>query len=133
MEAIANFISIPEAIEKPLSEQAKRIIIQREIFSLLLQENIKILNWKRYVSYLKRYKISEREVGRDMAVKRWKNCGEKEYRPIRELTQKSFGIFTSHVNSDDMFAVRSRVQDALNRGESPTCYIYSLYTVDRIS
>lgn len=131
MEQIASFISLPEAIEKPLSEQQKRIIIQREIFSLLLQEDIKRLNWKRYVAFLKRYKISEHERGRDMAMRMWRKCGEKEYKPVMVLSPRSFGFFTSHVNSDDMFALKSKVQDALNRGESPTCYVYSLSTVDK--
>lgn len=129
MENISSYLILPLAIEKPLSEREKKWILQREIFSLIEQEDIKKLNWKRYIAFLKRYRVSEREIGRDMAVKMWKKCRDKEYKQIRKLSSKSFGFFTNHVRSEDLFALKSKAQDMLNRSESPTCYIYSLSKV----
>lgn len=130
MESIASFISIPTFVEKPLSEQSKRLILQREIFPYIEAEDMRMLNWKRYVSYLKKYKISEGMLGRKETIKMWKRCTDKEFKQIRPMNKKSFGFFLSHVNSDDMFAVKSNVLDRCNRGESPTCYIYSLSKVN---
>lgn len=113
-------------VEKPLSETEKRWIIQREIFPYLEQEDMRLLNWKRYVNYLKKYKINEYKLGRKETIKMWNKCTDKDVKRIRPINKKSFGYFTSHVSSDDMFAVKSRVIDCVNRGESPTCYIYSL-------
>lgn len=137
MESISNLISIPIFIEKPLSEQERRWILQREIFVIIEQENIRLLNWKRYITYLKKYKIRERKLGRDHNIKVWQQMSrsklkDKEVSKIQPLTKKSFGVFTSHVNSDDMFAIKSNVIDRHNRGESPTCYIYSLSKYDKI-
>lgn len=128
MEAlsVANFISIPIAVEKSLTEQSKRLILQREIFPYIEAEDMRMLNWKRYVSYLKKYKVSEGKLGRKDTIKMWKKCADKEFKQVRPMNKKSFGFFLSHVSSDDMFAVKSNVMDRHNRGESPTCYIYSL-------
>lgn len=130
MESIASFIQVPTFVEKPLSEQSKRLILQREIFPYIEAEDMRMLNWRRYVSYLKKYKISEGSLGRKETIRLWKKCKDKEVSIVRPISKRSFGFFTSHVNSDDMFAVKSNVLDRHNRGESPTCYIYSLSKID---
>lgn len=132
MESIASYISIPTFVEKPLSEQSKRLILQREIFPYIEAEDMRMLNWKRYVSYLKKYKISEGKLGRKETIRMWKKSKDKEVSIVRPISKSSFGYFTCHVSSDDMFAVKSNVLDRCNRGESPTCYIYSLSKYDKI-
>jgi len=131
MESISHYLSLPIEKTGTLTERDKRWALQREIYPLIEQEDMRKLNWKRYVSYLKKYKISERKLGRESTIKLWKKCKDKEVSNVRPIPKSSFGFFTSHMCSDDLFALKSRIQDKVNRGESPTCYVYSLSTVEK--
>ncbi len=123
-----NFtIELPQIQTKPLNKNERRWEVQREIFTLLEQEDLKPLNWKRYVSFLKKYKLDHYKLGFDECKKRWRQCSrnkaDADVREIKKISKMTFGFFTSHLDEAALWFTLSVCRDKLNRNESPTCYI----------
>jgi hypothetical protein len=114
-------IEIPKET-KPLSEREKRWIVQREIFADIEKEDLRITNRPRYITFLKRYKLRHNPE----SIKLWKKNKDKDCKKINQMNKKSFGFFTSHLKLDDLFFIKSVINDKLVRGESPTMYVLSL-------
>lgn len=130
MQAISELLTINFTESKPLTNREKKWIVQNEIFDLIQQEEIRVLNWHRYCAFLKKYKLDFRKNGQERCIKLWKQTArlpkDKDVRPIKKLDKRTFGFFTAHLDLEALFYIKSVIQDKLNRSESPTLYILSL-------
>lgn len=115
-------IALPNIQTKPLNKNEKRWTLQREIFFILQQEDMRRFNLPRYKQFLQLNKLRHSP----QSIKLWEKSKDKTVKKVKPLTSKAFGIFTAHLDEEALWYVKSVVQDKLNRGESPTCYIYSL-------
>lgn len=108
---------------KPLTDFQKKVIIQNEVFALIEQEDVRILNRQRFIQWLKSHKMRYNET----SLRDWKKDKSKETKPIKKLDKKTYGFMTSHLKTEHDFSyLKSVIQDKLNRSESPTLYILSL-------
>lgn len=126
---ISNFINIPIFDEKELSQFQKKVIVQNEVWDLIAQEDVRILNRSRYITYLTRFKMHHSDTSLASWIKESnkKKIDNKEWKKIAALDKRSYGVLTCHLKTyQDFEYIRSVVQDKINRKESPTLYILSL-------
>lgn len=79
------------------------------------QKHTKIANWKRYVQWLKDNKVKDGEPYREMFRQ------SKSF--LKPLNGKSLYFLLSHIPTDDLFYVKSVLQDRENRKEALTGYL----------
>lgn len=135
MESIEQYLTFDKTDLKPLNERDKRWIIQNDIFEILKKDDeLKRENYRRYIRFLKKYRLSQNKLGADECVKRWRRsrkfAHDKDVREIKPISKSTLGFFTSHLNLEDLFYTRSVCSDKIQRHESPTIYIYSFQKFD---
>lgn len=118
-----NFADFPKEV-KPLSTREKRWILQRCIFNILKQEDMRLANRKRYNEFLKANKYRHNS----QSMEKWLACKDKQFKKMKPIPEKTFGIFSSKLNETQLFRVQSECQDLLNRKESPNIFIWGLRT-----
>ncbi len=128
MENISSYIPTFAVEQKPLTGREKRWVLQNEIFVLIKDDAaLKKENWNRFVTWRKTISHNPRTTVQKDLERQWKREAKGSLKYIRPISNKrSLGFFTSHLDEEALWFVKSVVQDKLNRGESPTCYIYSL-------
>lgn len=115
-------IALPDVQTKPLNRNQKRWTIQREIYFILSQEDIRATNLPRYKLFLKKQKLRHSP----QYIKLWEKSKEKDVKKLRMLSSKQFGFFTHHLDEDALWYVLSIVKDRSSRNESVLTYILSL-------
>lgn len=115
------FLSLPQEV-KPLSNQERKWILQRSIFSMVNSEDTRYLNLGRYKAFLNANKLRHNETNKSL----WLKTKDKEFKKIPKMNVKTFGFFTCKLSEQGLFEVESICRDKVNRKESPTLYIMSL-------
>ncbi len=109
--------TLPEVTEKD-----ERKFLLKEIYKLYSSDAERLLrkkkNWSNYIAHLKRIKRAHTKEQTDIFRM------SKAF--IKEVPEKRFWFFVSHVKTKDLYAVRSAMQDRINRGQSAGAWVLSL-------
>lgn len=106
MLSLDEILKSRQVVETKASERAD---VLSQIYSIY-RESTKIVNWKRYIKWLKenRFKNSSLKIAEFKKVKAHLNT----------RSEKSFAIMLSHVPTHDLYYILSVGKDKCNRNEN---------------
>lgn len=127
-------------IEEPKKKLSKRSELLSEIYILYSSKKQKDFrkreNWRRYVNWLKENRINEKTLGRKKTIALWKRKAIKEFKFIREMSERSLAISLAPFNERDntmdaLYYFISMGKDMENRNQNFGGYIMS-YIFDTV-
>lgn len=105
-----------------VTEKDERKFLLKEIYKLYSSDAERLLrkkkNWSNYIAHLKRIKKAHTDEQKEIYML------SRAF--IKEVPEKRFWFFVSHVKTKDLYAVRSAMQDRINRGQSASAWVLSL-------
>ena len=109
--------TLPEVTEKD-----ERKFLLKEIYKLYSSDAERLLrkkkNWSNYIKYLKSVKKPDTSDQREIF--------SMSKALIKEVPEKRFWFFVSHVKTKDLYSVKSQMEDRINRGQSASAWVLSL-------
>lgn len=115
-------------IDRPKAKLNERQTILQELWSVHQRGDplfLKKKNWNRYVAWLKKEKLDEKEIGRTTCIARFKKAklpaNERHLLPLKSA--REMAILYSHIPTKDLYFSLSMAKDYLNRGEDVRSYI----------
>lgn len=105
-----------------VTEKDERKFLLKEIYKLYSSDAERLLrkkkNWSNYIAHLKRIKKPHTDEQKQIFML------SRAF--IKEVPEKRFWFFVSHVPTKDLYNVKSQMQDRVNRGQSASAWVLSL-------
>ena len=121
MQGLLQSLNFPKDL-KPLNKNERRWILQRCIYSILKQEDMRILNLARYKEFLKESKLRHNETNKAL----WLKTKDAKFKKMVIIPEKTFGVFTARMDEERLYRIQSECQDLLNRKQSPNLYVWGI-------
>lgn len=119
MQSLSEIVNQKES--SPKKKGGERHALLGEIFEIYQSESErtkrKVENWRRYVAWLKSWRIPDSKESRKK-FKRTKGF-------LKELPISGFARFISHIPTQDLYYVVSMSKDTSNRGFSAIAWLFS--------
>lgn len=108
-------------IENPKIEKSERAQIIKEMYEIYTSPSERIKrkkeNWKRYCTWCYENKRKDSTENQQLFKK------DKKF--IKEQPVKTFLFFLTHIKTQDLYYVKSRMVDCRNRGTSASAWLVS--------
>ena len=123
MQGLLQSLNFPKDL-KPLNKNEMRWIVERCIYSILEQEDMRILNLQRCQKFLIENKLKHNKVN----IGVWLKTKNVRFKKMEKISEETMGTFfnSPYRTIEQLFRIQTECQDLLNRKQSPNLYVWGI-------